>query len=113
KNDVTLEQSLLGLNHYWLCANHLVDERVMQDLVRTVRGVRTYGSAALEFAYVAEGIIDGYLTMDLAPEDIGADVVLVNEVGGNTTTITGDSTDKVKKKKKQTINTRSSLKYIA
>ncbi|HLR07808.1 MAG TPA: inositol monophosphatase family protein [Bacillota bacterium] len=97
KNDVTLEQSLLGLNHYWLCANHLVDERVMQDLVRTVRGVRTYGSAALEFAYVAEGIIDGYLTMNLSPWDIAAGVVLVNEVGGITTTITGDSLDMLKK----------------
>src|SRR5699024_9410547 len=40
---VTLGKSLLGLNHYWLCENHLVNEKIMQDLVREIRGVRTYG----------------------------------------------------------------------
>lgn len=89
KENVPLREAILGLNHFWLCDNRLVDETVMRNLVRTVRGTRTYGSAALEFAYVAEGILDGYLTMSLAPWDIGAGVVIVNEVGGITTDMEG------------------------
>src|SRR5699024_5394197 len=54
----SLYDSILGLNHFWLCENRLVEESIMQELVKTVRGSRTFGSAALEFAYVAEGIMD-------------------------------------------------------
>lgn len=83
-------ESILGLNHFWLCENRLVDEKVIQDLVKTVRGTRTYGSAALEFASVAEGIMDGYMTMNLAPWDIAAGIVIVNETGGATTNAFGE-----------------------
>ncbi|GGK04225.1 inositol-1-monophosphatase [Lentibacillus kapialis] len=81
----SLYDSILGLNHFWLCENRLVEESAIQRLVKTVRGTRTFGSAALEFAYVAEGIIDGYMTMGLAPWDIAAGIVIVNETGGVTT----------------------------
>ncbi|WP_099157950.1 inositol monophosphatase family protein [Virgibacillus ndiopensis] len=90
KDNVKLDESLLGLNHFWLCENRLVDEKQMQRLVREVRGTRTYGSAALEFAYVAEGIMDGYLTMSLAPWDVAAGIIIVNEVGGVTSNIMGE-----------------------
>ncbi|RDW18430.1 inositol monophosphatase [Oceanobacillus arenosus] len=89
KQDVKFEEAIIGMNHFWLCENRLVDEKVMQQFVRKIRGTRTYGSAALEFAYVAEGIVDGYLTMNLAPWDIAAGIVIVNEVGGVTTDIAG------------------------
>ncbi|WP_042145085.1 inositol monophosphatase family protein [Paucisalibacillus sp. EB02] len=98
KNDVklpplnqatVLEESVIGLNHLWLCENKLVDEKIMQDLVKTARGSRTYGSAALEFAFVAEGVLEGYLTMSLSPWDFAAGMILVNEVGGVTTNIDG------------------------
>src|SRR5690625_2045601 len=88
--EVNLNEAILGLNHFWLCENRIVDEKVMQGLVKTVRGTRTYGSAALEFAYVAEGIMDGYLTMQLSPWDIAAGIVIVNEVGGITTDMEGE-----------------------
>ncbi|MFS0672304.1 inositol monophosphatase family protein [Ornithinibacillus sp. 179-J 7C1 HS] len=87
---IRLEESVIGLNHFWLCENRLVDEKVMQNLVKTARGSRTYGSAALEFAYVAEGILEGYLTMGLSPWDIAAGMVIVSEVGGITTNIDGN-----------------------
>lgn len=89
-NDVKLMEAIIGLNHLWLCENKLVDEKVIQQLVKKVRGTRSYGSAALEFAYVAEGITDGYLTMRLAPWDIAAGIVIVNEVGGVTTDMEGN-----------------------
>ncbi|AVQ98915.1 inositol monophosphatase [Oceanobacillus iheyensis] len=89
KTDIPLKEAILSLNHFWLCENRLVNEKEMQRLVKTVRGTRTYGSAALEFAYTAEGIIDGYLTMSLAPWDIAAGMVILEEVGGVTTTADG------------------------
>lgn len=93
KRKVKLEEAILGLNHFWLCENSLVNERVMENLVKQVRGTRTYGSAALEFAYVAEGILDGYLTMRLSPWDVAAGMVIVNEVGGVTSNIYGKEVD--------------------
>lgn len=87
---IILEESVIGLNHLWLCENRLVDEKVMQQLVKTARGTRTYGSAALEFAYVAEGMLEGYLTMGLSPWDVAAGMIIVNEVNGVTTNIDGD-----------------------
>lgn len=94
---IPLEEAILALNHTWLCNNRLVDEAVMQHLAQTLRGTRTYGSAALEFAYVAEGIIDGYLAMSLQPWDVAAGIVLVNEVGGITTTIGGEEVEMLEK----------------
>lgn len=85
-----LEESIICLNHYWLCENNLVNEKVMQSLVKRARGTRTYGSAALEFAHVAEGIVDAYLTLRLEPWDIAAGRIIVNEVGGVTTDINGE-----------------------
>lgn len=90
KQNVKIDEAILGLNHFWLCDNRLVDERVMQNLVKKVRGTRAYGSAALEFASVAEGILDGYLTMRLSPWDVAAGIVIVNEVGGVTANIYGE-----------------------
>lgn len=89
----TLEGTMLACNHFWLCSNKLVEYKAMEKLVRSVRGVRTYGSATLEFAFVAEGTLDAYMSMRLAPWDIAAGMILVNEVGGVTTTIYGEEID--------------------
>jgi len=97
KDSLKLEEAILGLNHFWLCENRLVDEKVMQNLVKKVRGTRSYGSAALEFAYVAEGITDGYLTLSLAPWDFAAGIVIVGEVGGLTTDMEGNPLNLLKR----------------
>ncbi|HLQ84144.1 MAG TPA: inositol monophosphatase family protein [Pseudogracilibacillus sp.] len=88
--DAQLKNSIICLNHHWLCENSLVNEKAMQSLVKNARGTRTYGSAALEFAHVAEGIIGAYLTLSLEPWDIAAGRIIVNEVGGKTTDIDGN-----------------------
>lgn len=102
KNDVRLPQlsehrtikgTMLACNHFWLCSNKLVEYKEMEKLVRSVRGIRTYGSAALEFAFVADGTIDAYMSMRLAPWDIAAGMIIVNEVGGVTSTIYGEQID--------------------
>ena len=45
-------------------------------------GIRRWGSAALDMAYVAAGRFDGYWERRLHPWDIAAGVVIVREAGG-------------------------------
>ncbi|MFW5655760.1 MAG: inositol monophosphatase family protein [Roseicyclus sp.] len=57
----------------------------LQDLARLmpqVAGVRRWGSAALDLAYVAAGRYDGYWERGLNPWDIAAGILLVREAGG-------------------------------
>lgn len=111
--NVLLEESIVCLNHFWLCENRLIDEKIMQSLVKRVRGTRTYGSAALEFAHVAEGIIGAYLTMSLEPWDIAAGRIIVKEVGGLTTDINGNEVGMLERSSIITGNPNVHKKIIA
>jgi myo-inositol-1(or 4)-monophosphatase len=46
------------------------------------RGLRRFGSAALDLAYVAAGRFDGYFEYGLQPWDVAAGVFLVEQAGG-------------------------------
>jgi len=59
--------------------------RVLQD----TSGIRRAGSAALDLAHVAEGRLDGFWEIGLAPWDVAAGVVLVREAGGRVTDFRG------------------------
>jgi myo-inositol-1(or 4)-monophosphatase len=52
-------------------------------------GVRRFGSAALDLAWVAAGRIDGFWERNLGPWDVAAGIVLVREAGGYVTEIEG------------------------
>lgn len=52
-------------------------------------GIRRYGSAALDLAWVAAGRFDGFWERELKPWDIAAGLVLVREAGGIVTEIDG------------------------
>ena len=52
---------------------------VVQD---KVAGLRRFGSAALDLAWVAAGRFDAYWERQLSPWDIAAGVILVREAGG-------------------------------
>lgn len=54
-----------------------------------VSGIRRFGSAALDFAWVAAGRMDGFLEDDLDPWDTAAGVLLVKEAGGFVTDYRG------------------------
>jgi myo-inositol-1(or 4)-monophosphatase len=57
----------------------------LQDLARLmpqVAGVRRWGSAALDLAYVAAGRYDGYWERGLHAWDVAAGLLLVREAGG-------------------------------
>ena len=45
-------------------------------------GLRNFGSAALDLAYVAAGRFDGYVEFGLEAWDYAAGIVLVREAGG-------------------------------
>ncbi len=54
-----------------------------------IRGERRLGSAALDFAYVAAGRLDGYWEQNLKPYDALAGMLLVREAGGTVTDYAG------------------------
>jgi myo-inositol-1(or 4)-monophosphatase len=57
----------------------------LQDLARLMpqcAGVRRWGAASLDLAYVAAGRYDGYWERGLHPWDIAAGILLVREAGG-------------------------------
>ncbi|HVE71601.1 MAG TPA: inositol monophosphatase family protein [Thermoanaerobaculia bacterium] len=56
--------------------------RIFTDVIRVSKGVRRAGSAALDLAYTAAGVFDGFFEMHLAPWDVAAGALLVTEAGG-------------------------------
>jgi len=54
-----------------------------------VAGLRRFGSAALDLAWVAAGRFDGYWERDLSPWDTAAGIIMVREAGGFVTDING------------------------
>ena len=54
----------------------------LASIMTDVAGIRRFGSAALDLAYVAAGRFDGFWERSLQPWDIAAGVVLVREAGG-------------------------------
>ncbi|MBK8908707.1 MAG: inositol monophosphatase [Rhodospirillales bacterium] len=71
----------------------LPDHELFLAQVRAVMavsaGVRRFGSAALDLAYVAAGRYDGYWENGLHPWDVAAGIVLVREAGGFVADLTG------------------------
>ncbi|RIY40757.1 inositol monophosphatase family protein [Neopusillimonas maritima] len=54
----------------------------LHEAIHTSRGVRRFGSAALDLAWTACGRFDGYWEMGLASWDVAAGTLLVREAGG-------------------------------
>ncbi len=52
-------------------------------------GVRRFGAASLDMAYVAAGRFDGFWEHDLKAWDVAAGIVLVREAGGMVTNLKG------------------------
>jgi myo-inositol-1(or 4)-monophosphatase len=55
---------------------------IFHDVISIAKGVRRAGSAALDLAYTAAGVFDGFFEMHLAPWDVAAGSLLVQEAGG-------------------------------
>src|SRR5688572_17335852 len=61
----------------------------LHQVSQRVAGVRRFGSAALDLAWVAAGRFDGYWERDLAAWDLAAGMLLVTEAGGKATDAEG------------------------
>ncbi|MES9858314.1 MAG: inositol monophosphatase family protein [Sedimenticola sp.] len=62
---------------------------MLKDLIIPTAGIRRPGSAALDFAYVAAGRIDGFWELGLSEWDFAAGALLVKEAGGTVSDING------------------------
>ena len=56
--------------------------RTLNAVMAETAGVRRFGAAALDLAYVAAGRFDGFWEFGLKPWDIAAGLLLVKEAGG-------------------------------
>lgn len=96
-SEVPVEDSVIALNAQWMTTNKRIDPTVLAPLVQKVRGTRSYGSAAIEMAYIASGRLDAYISMRLAPWDFAAGKILIEEVGGVVTDLEGEDLNPLKK----------------
>jgi myo-inositol-1(or 4)-monophosphatase len=63
--------------------------RILEAVSPEVAGIRRFGSAALDLAWVAAGRFDGFWEEDLQHWDIAAGILLVREAGGFVTDYRG------------------------
>lgn len=63
----------------------------MAEFMPTVAGIRRFGAASLDLAYVAAGRYDGFWESGLSAWDIAAGILFVKEAGGYVTDIKGGS----------------------
>jgi myo-inositol-1(or 4)-monophosphatase len=85
-----LEGALIGTGFpYRDLSNMDAYLEMFKDVTREVAGIRRPGSAALDFAYVAAGRLDGFWELGLSEWDFAAGALLVREAGGTVTDIGG------------------------
>ncbi|KAA6183653.1 inositol monophosphatase [Thiohalocapsa marina] len=85
-----LEGALIGTGIPFREQHHL--DRylgMLKALIQDTAGIRRPGSAALDFAYVAAGRLDGFWELGLSPWDFAAGALLVAEAGGTVTDLSG------------------------
>lgn len=68
---------------------HTVFLKELHQIAQRVAGVRRFGSAALDLAWVAAGRFDGYWERNLKPWDTAAGVLMVLESGGSVASADG------------------------
>lgn len=64
--------------------------KVFEELLKNTHGLRRFGSAALDLAYVAEGRYEAFFEYNLKAWDLAAGVLLVTESGGQVSDFVGD-----------------------
>jgi myo-inositol-1(or 4)-monophosphatase len=67
-----------------------LSRREMTAIQNRVAGLRRFGAASLDLAFVAAGRLDGYWERDLKPWDIAAGQIMVREAGGTISGIAGN-----------------------
>jgi len=79
----TLEKSVLATGFsYALVNNPDPHIELFKNLSVKTEAIRRAGSAAIDLAYTAMGVFDGFWEFDLKPWDTAAGVILVKEANG-------------------------------
>ncbi len=63
--------------------------RTVEAVAPNVAGIRRFGSAALDLAWLAAGRYDGFWEFGLEPWDMAAGILLVREAGGSVSDVKG------------------------
>lgn len=86
----TLEDSLLATGFpYYDFEQQTAYMQVLGTLMQQTRGLRRFGSAALDLAYVSCGRFEGYFEYSLSPWDVAAGAFLVQQAGGRVSDFSG------------------------
>ncbi len=89
-NQPRLAEGLIGTGFpYDVWSKPEAPLRLFSAILGKARGVRRFGAAALDLAYVARGRFDGYFELGLHPWDVAAGILLVQEAGGVVTNLQG------------------------
>jgi len=67
------------------CKRHGAYLVELRNVMQEVAGIRRFGAAALDLAYVAAGRLDGFWEDNLQPWDMAAGLLMVTEAGGYVT----------------------------
>jgi len=85
-----LDESLIGTGIPFLGhGQHARFLKELHQISQRVAGVRRFGAASLDLAWVAAGRMDGFWERDLKPWDVAAGLLMITEAGGKVTDAEG------------------------
>ena len=73
--------------------DHELSRVEMTELQPRVAGLRRFGAASLDLAFVAAGRLDGYWERNLQPWDMAAGILMIREAGGVASDVHGPDKD--------------------
>ena len=87
-----LEQSILATGFFYDRGKDMRNtlRNIEKFFMANVRGVRRFGAAAIDLAYVASGRFSGFWEFRLQPWDFAAGKLIVEEAGGRITGLKGE-----------------------
>jgi myo-inositol-1(or 4)-monophosphatase len=88
RNRLTDSVVACGLPHYGR-GDLALGRKELAAVQEKVAGLRRFGAAALDLAWVAAGRFDGYWERNLSPWDLAAGLLIVREAGGFVTDLDG------------------------
>jgi myo-inositol-1(or 4)-monophosphatase len=71
--------------------DHNLSRLEMMEIQNRVAGLRRFGAASLDMAFIAAGRLDGYWERNLSPWDMAAGAIIVREAGGMVSCVDGES----------------------
>lgn len=87
---LTVDGAFLATGYPFRCREALdLYLQVFRTVFLRARAIRRCGAAALDLAYTAAGVYDGFFELRLSPWDFAAGVLLLEEAGGRITDLDG------------------------